>query len=71
MKKRILLGHCTILSSVIIGILGTFLLDYLEQYTKHIERLEVIFGIGGGALGFASLVVALVLYTDNLGEGLK
>lgn len=71
MNKRIIYGHLIVLSSVVMGIAGTFLLDYLQQFTTHADRLEVIFGCAGGVLGFASLMAAFTVYTNNMGEGFK
>lgn len=71
MNKRILMGHCTILAAAIFSVGGTFLLDYLEQITRNPERLQIIFGITGGVMGFASLMAAAAFYTNNLGDGIK
>lgn len=71
MNKRIIYGHLIVLSSVVMGIAGTFLLDYLERFTQHTERLELVFGIAGAVMGFASVMAAIFMYTNNMGNGFK
>lgn len=71
MKYRIIYGHLTIIGAMTAAVLGTMLLDYLETITSHPFRMQQIFLWGGMVLGIASLFVAVMFYTNNMGEGFK
>jgi hypothetical protein len=53
------------------AIIMTFAYDYLAQKTANVDRLQIIFGIGGSVIGFATIAFAFVIWTNNMGAGFK
>lgn len=69
--KRILLGTAVIISSMIMASLMTFVFDWCVKNIGHELRFEIIFGIGGSLIGFAYFILAICIYTNNMGDGFR
>lgn len=67
--KRMLIGHMIIICAAIVGVLGTFLMDYIIEKTTHPDRIAFIFAVLGTIFGFSSVGIAITFYTNNFGDG--
>lgn len=71
LRKRMIQGSLFIIISMASAILGTILYDYLVSNFGHEIRFQIIFGTGGGLMGFAAVVFAFIVWTNNMGSGIK
>jgi len=72
LNKRIILGSAMIVVGMLLAVAMTFVYSYfITKFPEQSTRFDIIFGVGGGAIGLATLIGAFVVYTDDFGSGLE
>jgi len=69
MMLRFIRGMSILIGSLILAILMSFAKDKVVQLFGHEDRFDFLFGIIGLIMCCASIGLAFVIITDNIGEG--
>lgn len=68
---RIFKGSAIIILGMIAAILMTFVYDWLVSIIGNEKRLGLVFGVGGFILAIATIFSAVLIWTNNFGEGMN